>query len=452
MATRSPVEAHNYWGVYATPATLAAVIGDPRLQSGDFAFVASTAQPYVFDGVAWRQNPTAFVPPSAAGQVLTWNGTEWVPALGGGGSGGGGVIYYFDQANPGDPPIVGLNAATKTIDTTAQVATTTVTSGALGAGWTFVAGFVTDVGVPGTTDVPAGVWDFNVWADTSSVVPNDVSFRASIYSYNGVAPTLIATSVSIGVSNPGAQTQYITSVLVPATVIAVTDRVYVVLEATTNVPGDTITFSFGGLTPSHIHTTLPSVGGTGIVHVVNGVIQTPASPVNFAGGATEITGTLPIANGGTGLATTPTNGQLLIGNGAGYTQATLTAGANISITNGAGSITVASTAPPRLDVSFQGENTGTSPLVIGSVWFPATTTLAATARVLAGVVGAGTATVRLVEQATSTVVATWTTAAALGNVTLGAPTAALASGWYVFDLAGSAAGTVTRCYGAYLET
>lgn len=36
-----------------------------------------------------------------------------------------------------------------------------------------------------------------------------------------------------------------------------------------------------------------------------------------------------------------TNGQLLIGNGTGFTSATLTAGANITITNGAGSITIA---------------------------------------------------------------------------------------------------------------
>lgn len=58
---------------------------------------------------------------------------------------------------------------------------------------------------------------------------------------------------------------------------------------------------------------------------------------------THVSGTLPIANGGTQLTTTPTNGQLLIGNGTTYTLATLTAGTNISITNGAGSITVNTT-------------------------------------------------------------------------------------------------------------
>lgn len=41
--------------------------------------------------------------------------------------------------------------------------------------------------------------------------------------------------------------------------------------------------------------------------------------------------------------TIPTNGQLPIGNGANYTNATLTAGTGVSITNGAGSITIANT-------------------------------------------------------------------------------------------------------------
>jgi hypothetical protein len=52
-------------------------------------------------------------------------------------------------------------------------------------------------------------------------------------------------------------------------------------------------------------------------------------------------GTLAVANGGTGLTTTPTNGQVDIGNGTGFTRATLTAGTGVSITNGAGSISIA---------------------------------------------------------------------------------------------------------------
>ncbi len=75
----------------------------------------------------------------------------------------------------------------------------------------------------------------------------------------------------------------------------------------------------------------------------------------------EVTGTLPVANGGTGATTLTdggvllgsgtgaitatavlTNGQLLIGDGTGDpTVGTLTEGSNVTITNGAGSITIA---------------------------------------------------------------------------------------------------------------
>jgi len=59
---------------------------------------------------------------------------------------------------------------------------------------------------------------------------------------------------------------------------------------------------------------------------------------------TGITGTLAVANGGTGQ-TTYTNGQLLIGNTTGntLTKATLTAGTNVTITNSTGSITINAT-------------------------------------------------------------------------------------------------------------
>lgn len=66
---------------------------------------------------------------------------------------------------------------------------------------------------------------------------------------------------------------------------------------------------------------------------------------------------LPVTSGGTGLTTIPTNGQLLIGNGTGYTLNTLGFGAGISVTNGSGTITVANTGV----LSFSGGTTGLTP-------------------------------------------------------------------------------------------
>jgi hypothetical protein len=94
-----------------------------------------------------------------------------------------------------------------------------------------------------------------------------------------------------------------------------------------------------------------SVAGTGSVNGIT-LSGTVTSSGNLTLGgtlsgvslSTQVTGTLPVANGGTGQ-TTYTNGQLLIGNTTGGTlaKATLTASTGISITNGAGSITIAAT-------------------------------------------------------------------------------------------------------------
>jgi hypothetical protein len=56
-----------------------------------------------------------------------------------------------------------------------------------------------------------------------------------------------------------------------------------------------------------------------------------------------VSGILPVANGGTGSGSTPANGEIDIGNGAGFARTTLTAGENIVVTNAAGEITISAT-------------------------------------------------------------------------------------------------------------
>lgn len=88
----------------------------------------------------------------------------------------------------------------------------------------------------------------------------------------------------------------------------------------------------------------------------------------------DISGTLPIAKGGTNLTTVPTNGQLLIGNGTGYTLAQLTGGSGITITPGAGSISIASTAGPAFNyVTFTRRITSNPPTISAANPFNSTT-------------------------------------------------------------------------------
>jgi hypothetical protein len=74
---------------------------------------------------------------------------------------------------------------------------------------------------------------------------------------------------------------------------------------------------------------------------------------------TGVTGTLPVANGGTGQ-TSYTDGQLLIGNSTGntLTKTTLTAGSGVSISNGSGSITISATGTGGTVTSVDSTFTG----------------------------------------------------------------------------------------------
>ena len=82
----------------------------------------------------------------------------------------------------------------------------------------------------------------------------------------------------------------------------------------------------------------PGYGGTGLTTF------TAANYALYSTGASTLTaGTLPPAAGGTGATATPTNGQLLIGDGTNFVVASLGSGTGISTTTGAGTLTVNNT-------------------------------------------------------------------------------------------------------------
>ena len=78
--------------------------------------------------------------------------------------------------------------------------------------------------------------------------------------------------------------------------------------------------------------------GTGKTLAIAGTLSVSGT-LNFTG---SLGSAWTIAQGGTGLTTVPTDGQIDIGNGTGFTRTTLTAGTGISITNTSGAITITS--------------------------------------------------------------------------------------------------------------
>lgn len=106
--------------------------------------------------------------------------------------------------------------------------------------------------------------------------------------------------------------------------------------------------SSGLLVVGTVSATTLSQGGNPIISSVavsggtTGLVTT-GSPITTGAGTITLSGTLNVSNGGTGLTAAPAAGQLLIGNGSGYTLSTLTAGTGISIVNSGGSITITNT-------------------------------------------------------------------------------------------------------------
>lgn len=141
----------------------------------------------------------------------------------------------------------------------------------------------------------------------------------------------------------------------------------IVIGGGAGVAPSTTTTGTGVLTA--LGNTVNAAGGIttpdGTATLTNKTINGSSNTITNVSLSTGVTGTLPVANGGTGNTSTPTNGQVPIGDGTKYVPATLTAGTGISITNASGSIIIGNSSPAAA-VNVQtftstGANTWTKP-------------------------------------------------------------------------------------------
>jgi hypothetical protein len=228
----------------------------------------------------------------ADGQILQWNAasSSWragaVPA---GGNGGGGLVYYFDFANrTGIAPTGGLpttgDHALSLLGREYAVGSGQAISNELDPRFVerLLCSFVTASGNPQVTNIPAGLWDFNIWASVNSASAIQCSIRAVVNIYNPTNSTYryLASTDDVYLYETDTIAQYILNATVPQTGIASNERIYIQLfgkKYTTN--NRNITIYFDSYRPSHVHTTIPSVAGNGVVKVINGVFQSPATGI-----------------------------------------------------------------------------------------------------------------------------------------------------------------------------
>jgi hypothetical protein len=110
----------------------------------------------------------------------------------------------------------------------------------------------------------------------------------------------------------------------------------------TYVDKDGYLYAWQGTTPTLVEPHAPVTLAGSLDYITLSGQQITRNAIDLA---TDTTGILGVSGGGTGVnASSASNGQLLIGNGSGFTLATLTQGTGISISNAAGSITITATS------------------------------------------------------------------------------------------------------------
>jgi hypothetical protein len=175
------------------------------------------------------------------------DGTGALRTLPSTGGGGGQVLYFNGNISQGT---IGGNSYYElgTAANTGPAANfTRATTGV-------IARFITDVNEPNHVLIPSGVWTIDVYLSETGGGSNHAQILAKLYTYNGSTFTLVATSTMEEITNGNVPDLYTFSISLPNTVTAATDRIHIEFDIQ-NTNGKTVTLYTEDVRIGEVHTT-----------------------------------------------------------------------------------------------------------------------------------------------------------------------------------------------------
>lgn len=200
-----------------------------------------------------------------------------------------------------------------------------------------------------STDSAAGNFTIQAGQSTGAAAPANLLFRTTTATTTGTTAQTYSTRMTIdGIGNVGIGLSPTAKLTLAAGTATASTAPLKLTSGTNLTTAEVGAIEYDGTDLFYTVTgpTRRTVANTAATQTfTNKSISGSTNTLTNVSLTTAVTGTLPVANGGTNQ-TTYTDGQLLIGNTSGntLTKATITAGTGITVTNGNGSITIAATA------------------------------------------------------------------------------------------------------------